>query len=720
LVAVLGVGGMATVYRVYDALLDVFRAVKVLDPDLTKRRKTRERFLNEARTMARLRHPNIVSVFDMGIDESRVFMLMELVQGGSVMERVDNYGPLAPRLAARVMIDVLRALELSHKHGVVHRDVKPHNVLLTLEGVPKVTDFGIAAVKNDDHHLTRTGAVMGTWAYMAPEQRKDAKSVDARSDVYASAATLYAIVTGAEPLDLYVEETHAEMLAGLPAPLADVVRTAASYRADQRYASAEAMAVALEECLVSLPPDPPGSLPVVAGDGDGVYERPDSDYDVSLSSQEAIVAAKPRVGADLPTMDDPTDDVPFDPKRGFDLDDLERMPAVRQSLPTAQATRTRGYVEPTTAREFELPPPPAAMFGGTPASDGGSGAPDAAGPAAPTAPTPASADALSAAGVTTRVSAALHTVQFVDGGLAISRGPLGWLVRASPRISHILLAYTGERFKCNVAVPPGKKPRGSTTPLRTEAWEGLVAGVNKRRALLPEGARRASVAASIGITSGALLAMFTLQLPPDLLASWALPLAGALLITGGVGALSLVAVPLALWSWRLARKVVLMYDLDDRRLERWVTLNRALDVVAAARVRTVVGGDAGVKRKKPQLKPLRVRIGLPSGVYANTRARQATVDGVTLTFMPEGLWMEQRGHLVSMVRWSQLVVQSTRGEDGDETMDLLLSGPGLDVVFRSRQVGPLDRLRRVLDEVSTADVGDAMSSGRGGGLGAFL
>ncbi len=288
LVAVLGTGGMATVYRAYDALLDVFRAVKVLDPELTSRRKTRERFLNEARTMAKLHHENVVAVYDMGVDGDRVYMLMELVDGGSLMERVDSHGPLPPRMALNVVASVLSALDASHAIGVVHRDVKPHNVLLTTEGVPKVTDFGIASVADADRDLTRTGAVMGTWAYMAPEQRKNAKIADPRSDVYGTGALLFAVTTGLEPLDLYVPDSHDDVLSGMPSALADLIRHSTRYKPDERPASAKAFEAMIRMAVQALPLDPPGLPPLALPPSEMPrYDRPaTSDFDLSLKTEQ--------------------------------------------------------------------------------------------------------------------------------------------------------------------------------------------------------------------------------------------------------------------------------------------------------------------------------------------------------------------------------------------------------------------------------------------------
>ena len=726
LVEVLGTGGMATVYRVYDALLDVFRAVKVLDPELTRRRKTRERFLNEARTIAKLRHPNIVSVFDMGMDGNRVFMLMELVEGGSLMDRVEHSGPVSPRLAVRVMIDVMKALDLSHRHGVVHRDVKPHNVLLTLAGTPKVTDFGIAAVNNDDHQLTRTGAVMGTWAYMAPEQRKDAKSVDARSDVYASAATLYAVVTGVEPLDLYVEETHAEMLAGLPTPLVEVLRKASRYRADQRHDSALALSAALEECLAKLPPDPAGTVPlVVPGDGQR-WERPDmSGFDVSLVSTDEPPA--PRPGADLPTRDDSSDESPFDPRVGFDGSDLQKLRSMRQSLPASPPP-----TEPDSdSGGFTLPPPPPELRGPSePSSSSRRSEPRV--DAAPVGPRPATARELSVAGISADLSVVQHRVSILPGGLKIHRLPLAVVLRAHPRVSHILLSFSGERFRCNVEVPAGKESPKGTTALRSEAPEDLIEGLNARRGVRPDGARWAAVLGGVGIVMASLVVLVLLQLPADLLRLWGLSLGLSVLAIGGGGVLALALVPVSLWSWWLGRQAVLMYDLDTQRLAHWRELSDALEVLAAARVDHVVGGSAGLETKQVRQRKIKLRRGVPSTLKVNLEGWSLTVDGVTITFMPDGVWVERRRSPLAIVRWGDVLVRSHGFVEGD-TFDgeapraeaveaaLELSGPGLDLVLRSRQGEVLQRLRVLLETlVGTVAVSSGGSPGGGNGLGDFI
>ncbi len=247
LVEVLGIGGMATVYRGYDAELDVYRAIKVLSHELAAHTKVRERFQREARTMAKLAHPHIVMVLDVGKDGDRVYMVMEEVRGGSLRDRLDALGPLAPRHASGVLQQVLQALKMAHERGIVHRDIKPGNILLTEHGDAKVTDFGIAQLKGKDVQLTRAGSMMGTLAFMAPEQRTDASTVDARADLYALGATLYTLVTGKESFDLFAAELEAKLFMDFPPGLFDVTRKATRYEPEDRYQTAGEMLAALRE-----------------------------------------------------------------------------------------------------------------------------------------------------------------------------------------------------------------------------------------------------------------------------------------------------------------------------------------------------------------------------------------------------------------------------------------------------------------------------------------
>ncbi|MFD6952183.1 serine/threonine protein kinase [Nocardiopsis sp. TSRI0078] len=192
-------GGMATVYVAHDLRLDRRLALKVMHPSLAQDPTFVQRFINEAHSVAKLSHPNVVQVFDQGEDQEHVFLAMEYVPGRTLRDLLKSRGRLAPRDALNVMASVLAALGAAHQAGMVHRDVKPENVLITEDGRVKVADFGLArAVEQSNQGLTRTGTLMGTAAYLAPEQIERG-TADARSDVYAAGIMLYELLTGGQP-----------------------------------------------------------------------------------------------------------------------------------------------------------------------------------------------------------------------------------------------------------------------------------------------------------------------------------------------------------------------------------------------------------------------------------------------------------------------------------------------------------------------------------------
>jgi serine/threonine-protein kinase len=192
-------GGMADVFLARDRLLDRPVAIKVLFPDLAADPAFVERFRREAQAAANLNHPNIVSIFDWGQQDDTYFIVMEFIDGRSLADVIRNEGILGADRAADVASDVASALGFAHRSGVIHRDIKPGNVLITSEGQVKVADFGIATVLSDTNtDLTRAGTVMGTATYFSPEQAQG-RSVDARSDLYSLGAVLFEMVTGRPP-----------------------------------------------------------------------------------------------------------------------------------------------------------------------------------------------------------------------------------------------------------------------------------------------------------------------------------------------------------------------------------------------------------------------------------------------------------------------------------------------------------------------------------------
>jgi beta-lactam-binding protein with PASTA domain len=191
-------GGMATVYEAVDQRLDRTVALKVMHPGLGDDDEFAARFVSEARSAARLSHPNVVAVYDQGNDDGTVFLAMELVEGHTLRDTVSKEAPMSPARALALLEPVVSALAAAHRAGLVHRDVKPENVLIADDGRVKVADFGLAKAVSGQTQHTATGVLIGTVSYIAPELVVEGRS-DARADVYAVGVILYELLTGTKP-----------------------------------------------------------------------------------------------------------------------------------------------------------------------------------------------------------------------------------------------------------------------------------------------------------------------------------------------------------------------------------------------------------------------------------------------------------------------------------------------------------------------------------------
>ena len=261
-----GTGGMSSVYRAQDRLLERNVALKILHDQHLTDADTVERFRREARAVAQLSHPNIVTVIDRGEADGKQFIVFEYIAGTSLKALVERGGPLPVRRALELVLQTARGLAFAHRHGLIHRDVKPQNVLVNGGGSAKVTDFGIARSMATDG-MTQTGTVMGTSAYIAPEQATGG-DVDERTDVYSLGVVLFELLTGSLPFGgdsfvsvamKHVHEPPPSVLAlrpEVPARVAGVVERALAKHPGDRFASMEELAGELGACLAALGDEP--------------------------------------------------------------------------------------------------------------------------------------------------------------------------------------------------------------------------------------------------------------------------------------------------------------------------------------------------------------------------------------------------------------------------------------------------------------------------------
>ena len=260
----IGTGGMADVYKAKDHKLNRFVAVKVLKAEFREDTTFIRKFRSEAQAAAGLTHPNIVNVFDVGDDEGLYYIVMELIEGITLKDYISKKGKLSVKEATSIAIQVSMGLETAHSHGIVHRDVKPQNIIISTDGKVKVTDFGIARAASSN---TISSNVMGSVHYSSPEQVRGGYS-DEKSDIYSLGITLYEMVTGKVPFDgdttvaIAIKHLQEEMVAPsvytpeLPYSLEQIIYKCTQKSVDRRYNKMEDVIADLKHSLI----DPQGDF----------------------------------------------------------------------------------------------------------------------------------------------------------------------------------------------------------------------------------------------------------------------------------------------------------------------------------------------------------------------------------------------------------------------------------------------------------------------------
>ena len=256
----IGNGGMATVYKATDKILKRQVAVKILRDEFTTDEEFIRRFEVEAQSAARLTHPNIVSIYDVGVDGNLHFIVMELIQGKTLKEIiVEEQGPLPWKWSVNVAIQIAQALEMAHRNNIIHRDIKPHNIIITEDGIAKVTDFGIAkAVSNST--ITAFGTTIGSVHYFSPEHARGGFT-DAKSDIYSLGVVMYEMLTGKVPFDAdtpvsvalkHMQEEPIEPIdknPNMPSSVNKIIMKALKKDATLRYQTSTEMLVDLKSAL---------------------------------------------------------------------------------------------------------------------------------------------------------------------------------------------------------------------------------------------------------------------------------------------------------------------------------------------------------------------------------------------------------------------------------------------------------------------------------------
>lgn len=366
LLEMIGQGGMGRVYLARDSRLNRRVALKILSPERINNPRAIARFQREARVGAQLQHENLVRIYDFGESNGRFYLVMEFIEGRTIGALIGEGGPLPPAMAVRLVRQVALGLEHAHRKGLIHRDVNPYNIMVTHDGTAKLADLGLAIDLADEDHVTREGATVGTFDYVAPEQARHSHSADIRSDIYSLGCSLYHMLSGHVPFPspslpekLFAHQAVDpkpldEENPGVPAGLARIVARMMRKNPDERFATPIELAQALEPFAESGPH---------GVDDDGRPPR-DQDAPPDQTPAAAIAAADHPVHAapaavTLETSAGPTDEPAFSGFAGPSLAD--RIEAAGRAAPEPRGDAS--VSDPEFRFDLDLGPEPSLSEG---------------------------------------------------------------------------------------------------------------------------------------------------------------------------------------------------------------------------------------------------------------------------------------------------------------------------------------------------------------------